>query len=408
VDAVQGEANTRQLQITLFSNNTTWTPPAGTTAAVAFLKPDGTRGLYDKLPNGTPATTLSGNTVTAILAPQVLTCAGTVLASIVFYDKDQDTLATFPFKILVEKNPAAGEKISNNYYTLQNLDQVNAAYAALLDEVAYLQSQIDTILDSGGNANLSGTEKNLILTLFRNAAYTSGNMNATLTQLENIWSGSGDVPVNPEKTLSSISAVYSGGSVTAGTAVSALTGIVVTAHYSDGTSATVTGYTLSGTIAEGSNTITVSYGGKTTTFTVVGVATEVSNETEWHNGVAYTFEPIANEYPDKSTGAITTYSNWARSPYLYCAGASILRGVVKTKSSQFAATKDNAFYDADKNYVAPIGGTASFAFNSLADAEVGTHYDVQIPENAAYFIVSGNNTMLPIDGEHLIEYVPYE
>lgn len=121
---------------------------------------------------------------------------------------------------------------------------------------------------------MTQTEKNLILTLFRNAAYVSGSMNATLTQLEAIWSGSGDVPVNPEKTSTSISAVYSGGSVTAGTAVSALTGIVVTAHYSDGTSEAVTGYTLSGTIAEGSNTITVSYGGKTTTFIVIGIANE--------------------------------------------------------------------------------------------------------------------------------------
>lgn len=75
-----------------------------------------------------------------------------------------------------------------------------------------------------------------------------------------------------EVTLSSISATYSGGDVTVGTAVTDLTGIVVTATYSDGSTQTVTDYTLSGEIAEGSNTITVSYGGKTTTFTVTGVA----------------------------------------------------------------------------------------------------------------------------------------
>ena len=81
-----------------------------------------------------------------------------------------------------------------------------------------------------------------------------------------------DEPDTPEVTLTSISAVYSGGDVAVGTAVTDLTGIVVTAHYSNGTSETVTGYTLSGTIAEGSNTVTVSYGGKTATFTVTGVA----------------------------------------------------------------------------------------------------------------------------------------
>lgn len=80
-------------------------------------------------------------------------------------------------------------------------------------------------------------------------------------------SGGGETEV----TLSSISATYSGGDVSVGTAVTDLTGIVVTAHYSDGSTATVTGYTLSGEIAEGSNTVTVSYGGKTTTFTVTGI-----------------------------------------------------------------------------------------------------------------------------------------
>lgn len=68
--------------------------------------------------------------------------------------------------------------------------------------------------------------------------------------------------------LVSISATYSGGNVPQGTALNSLTGITVTAHYYDGSTEAVTGYTLSGSIAPGSNTITVSYGGKTATFTV--------------------------------------------------------------------------------------------------------------------------------------------
>lgn len=87
--------------------------------------------------------------------------------------------------------------------------------------------------------------------------------------------GGGETPDEPElpaKTLTGISATYSGGDVAAGTAVSALTGVVVTAHYSDGTSETVTGYTLTGEIAEGENTVTVSYEGKTVAITVAGIA----------------------------------------------------------------------------------------------------------------------------------------
>lgn len=44
--------------------------------------------------------------------------------------------------------------------------------------------------------------------------------------------------------------------------------LVVTANYSDSSTQTITDYTLSGTLAEGTSTITVSYGGKTTTFNV--------------------------------------------------------------------------------------------------------------------------------------------
>lgn len=79
------------------------------------------------------------------------------------------------------------------------------------------------------------------------------------------------VAVGEALTVTSISAVYSGGDVFVGTDVNALTGITVTATYSNSQTATVTGYTLSGTIASGLNTITVGYSGCTTTFTVTGV-----------------------------------------------------------------------------------------------------------------------------------------
>ena len=129
---------------------------------------------------------------------------------------------------------------------------------------------------SGGNVDgLSDTAKALLITILRNAVYSS-DQSANITALEKALATGGsetpDEPVNPDKTLTSISATYSGGNVPVGTSVLALTGIVVTAHYSDGSAATVTGYTLSGTIAEGSNTVTVIYGGKTTTFAVTGVS----------------------------------------------------------------------------------------------------------------------------------------
>ena len=177
VAAVQGEANTRVLVVSLFDNGIAWAPSEGTTAAVAFQKPDGTKGLYDTLPDGTTsAVTIAGSVATAILAPQVLTCAGTVLASIVFYDEDLDTLATFPFKITVEANPAAGEQISNNYYYLKNLNEVNAAYQALLARVAYLEQ-------NGTGTGTGGVVSQIDFTNFEQGSYTEIVNGETITHL---------------------------------------------------------------------------------------------------------------------------------------------------------------------------------------------------------------------------------
>lgn len=106
-------------------------------------------------------------------------------------------------------------------------------------------------------------------------------------------------PEVPEITLSSISATYIGGDVTVGTALTDLTGITVTAKYSDDTSKNVTAYTLSGEIVEGSNTITVSYQGKTTTFTVTGVTTggnepDTPSETDYYEIWDFTTSATSN------------------------------------------------------------------------------------------------------------------
>lgn len=124
------------------------------------------------------------------------------------------------------------------------------------------------------------------------------------------------------KTLVGISAVYTGGEVAVGTALTELDGITVTATYSDGTTAVVTGYTLSGEIAEGSNAITVSYGGKTATVTVVGVASGDEEPVEplygrfwppkgkvldWNN---HTWDDVENfVYTSNNAGTPTEYTN---------------------------------------------------------------------------------------------------
>ena len=162
-----------------------------------------------------------------------------------------------------------------------------------------------------------------------------------------------DIPDEPTMTLTSISVIYSGGEVAVGTALTDLTGIVVTATYSDGSTENVTGYTLSGEIVEGDNTITVSYGGLTTTFTVAGVAESEDENNGWVEGEAYEIEwkdgyGIDHD-GDRGGGAIGaefTHSARSVSNFLPCRGASAINvSGIYTNYGVF-------FYDSEQKYIA--------------------------------------------------------
>lgn len=166
-------------------------------------------------------------------------------------------------------------------------------------EIRQLSEEIANLTISG----LTTAQINALDGMFKKCAFTS-NATAEYEAFKTAFGITGesgeeeepDTPDNPEVTLSSISATYTGGDVAVGTDLTDLTGITVTAHYSDGSTANITGYTLSGTIVEGTNTITVSYGGKTTTFEVVGVVESGGEDVE----PLYTLETASNvSLPDR-------------------------------------------------------------------------------------------------------------
>lgn len=155
---------------------------------------------------------------------------------------------------------------------LEAVEEIEEQNIDIIEQI--LRSIVELENSAGG---ISATARELLITVLRNGVYIS-DQSANITDLETALGGSGESGGETEKTLISISATYSGGDVAVGTAVTDLTGIVVTATYSDGSTAEVTGYALSGTIVEGSNTITVSYNGKTDTFTVTGIAESSGGE----------------------------------------------------------------------------------------------------------------------------------
>ena len=95
---------------------------------------------------------------------------------------------------------------------------------------------------------------------------------STITVSNGTFTATFNVTVSemPTSELTSISAVYTQTStVTPSTPLDNLKSeIVVTANYSDGTTATITNYTLSGVLVRGTSTVTITYEGKTTTIDV--------------------------------------------------------------------------------------------------------------------------------------------
>ena len=131
IDAVQGDALTRQIQLELYSNGTAWEIPEGVSALVRFVKPDGTGGIYDTLPDGTAACTMEGNTLWVILAPEVTAVSGAVFLAVTLIQGDAE-LSSFALTVNVQPNPNAELDGSVNSITLSAL--VKNAVEAYMEE----------------------------------------------------------------------------------------------------------------------------------------------------------------------------------------------------------------------------------------------------------------------------------
>lgn len=135
------------------------------------------------------------------------------------------------------------------------LESIPQDYSALSTKVNNIENEIYGHL-------VSDEIKIALLACFQNVAWTTPDGQTYYDALESM--------LNPPANLSYITAVYTQ-TMTVETIdeLSVLRAdLVVTAHYGDGTSSRVYGYLLSGTLTEGTSTVTVTYGGKTATFTV--------------------------------------------------------------------------------------------------------------------------------------------
>ena len=242
VHVSQGDIG-RQLQFNLFDGALAYTPATGSTVKIQGTKPSGF-GFSE-------ACTWSGNVVTVDTTDEMTDEYGYIDTELVITSSDEsEVLGTANFILAVERNPHPDNITDGTQITAQSLEV----------RIEALEAEI-----SGGGSGLTDGAKQALLNCFAHVAWIDEDGQDYYDALEG--------ELYPPATLTSISAVYTqSGTVYDTDSLDSLkTDLVVTAHWDDNTTSTVASsqYTLSGTLTVGTSTITVTYGGKTTTFTVV-------------------------------------------------------------------------------------------------------------------------------------------
>jgi len=151
IDAVQGDAYARKIEVNLFSGGRVWEIPTDVQVLVRFQKPDGHGGEYDTLPDGYAASSVSGNTVTVVLIPQMLTTTGLVRVNVSLI-KGITEISTFQILINVHPNVGAIIAESEDYYNVSGFlpMAVNAAVGQYIRVTAVDKQGVVKAVETAG------------------------------------------------------------------------------------------------------------------------------------------------------------------------------------------------------------------------------------------------------------------
>jgi hypothetical protein len=207
------------------------------------------------------------------------------------------------------------------------------------------------------------------------------------------------VTVTARPVLSSISAVYTqGGTVyTTDTLDSLKADLVVTAHYSDSSTAIVPAadYALSGALTEGTSTITVSYGGKTTTFNVTVTRYQL-------------FDYIYNSATPASPSEDTQGQEWVATGLKHAPSWSTLNIEFEAMNSNdlsnadnlFAATQHNTTNTGNTQWMARVNKAGFSAYN-LGVAKQLNMVPADTRAVIKYFFVDGGESYMEWDSNRV-------
>ena len=166
-------------------------------------------------------------------------------------------------------NHAAGAWNASHVTATSVVDEINGVVGDLSNLDTEDQSsivdainEVNTKAESDSDSGLTEDVKIALLACFEKVAWIDEDGQDYYDALYDA--------LYPPTNLVSIRAVYTqSGTVYEGDSLDSLKpDLVVTAHFSDSSTQTITTYALSGTLTEGTSTITVTYNGKTTTFNV--------------------------------------------------------------------------------------------------------------------------------------------
>ena len=200
------------------------------------------------------------------------------------------------------------------------IDSIPSDYSALSEDVADLKAdledlddRVETIESSDGGDGLTDAIKFALLACFDHVAWDDDDPTGQ-TYIDALYDA-----LYPPADLVSISVVYtqSGTVYDTDTLDSLKSDLVCTAHMSDQSTRIVTTYTLSGSLIEGTSTITVSYGGYIATFSVTvssimqtipitwsgSGSDSTTNAVDARNGDLYWTLPFVDGFAGYSSGA---------------------------------------------------------------------------------------------------------
>lgn len=136
------------------------------------------------------------------------------------------------------------------------------------------EHQVDGVDLSGGGSGVTAEMSTSLWAILQKCAFATQLTDSEKSAFKSAWGidDGGYTPDTPTgKTLQSITVTWSSDSADVGTDPKTLISAVI-AHYSDGSTEVVSGYTVThSALVEGEQTVTVSYNGKTATKQITGV-----------------------------------------------------------------------------------------------------------------------------------------